>query len=89
MSLTVQGLTGAVGTNAVLYGPGDVTGIDPGLIGRMQPKPGTPDFEPNYFAAVELKQPDFPWMFTPAKATRTASCGRGSAWSRSRSRTAC
>ena len=68
VSLTVQGLTGAVGTNAVLYGPGDVTGIDPALIGRMQPKPGTPDFEPNYFAAVELKQPDFPWMLTPAKA---------------------
>ena len=68
VSLTVQGLSGAAGTNAVLYGPGDITGIDPALIGVMQPKPGTPDFEPNYFPAVEFKQPDFPWMLTPAKA---------------------
>jgi hypothetical protein len=26
------------------------------------------DFEPNYFPAIEFDRPDFPWLFTPAKA---------------------
>jgi hypothetical protein len=51
-----------------LYGPGDVTGIDPHQVVRTEPKPHTTDFEPNYFAAIEFDRPDFPWMFTPAKA---------------------
>src|SRR5688572_14353706 len=51
-----------------LYGPGDVTGIDPHQVVRTEPKPRTTDFEPNYFIAIEFDRPDFPWMFTPAKA---------------------
>jgi hypothetical protein len=51
-----------------LYGPGDVTGIDPQQVVRLEPKPGTTDFEPNYFPAIEFDRPDFPWLFTPAKA---------------------
>jgi hypothetical protein len=51
-----------------LYGPGDVTGVDPHQVVRTEPKPGTTDFEPNYLAAIEFDRPDLPWMFTPAKA---------------------
>jgi len=51
-----------------LYGPGDVTGIDPQQIVRLEPKRHTTDFEPNYFPAIEFDRPDFPWLFTPAKA---------------------
>jgi len=51
-----------------LRGPADVVGIDPNEIVRMDPRPGTADFEPNYFAAIEFDRPDFLWLFTPASA---------------------
>ena len=51
-----------------LYGPGDVTGIDQQQIIRTEPRPQSTDFEPNYFPAIEFDRPDFPWLFTPAKA---------------------
>lgn len=51
--------------NARLFGPGDVTGIDPQQVIRVEPRALTPDFEPNYFPAVEFRRPDFPWSFTP------------------------
>lgn len=51
-----------------LRGPADVVGIDPHEIVRMDPRPGTADFEPNYLAAIEFDRPDFPWLFTPARA---------------------
>ena len=51
-----------------LYGPANVKGIDPQQIVRTEPKAGTNNFEPNYFPAVEFDRPDFPWLFTPAKA---------------------
>jgi hypothetical protein len=49
-----------------LFGPADITGIDHRQIVRVEPRPFTSDFEPNYFPAVELRRADFPWMFTPA-----------------------
>jgi hypothetical protein len=51
-----------------LYGPGDVTGIDPQQIARTEPRHLATDFEPNYFPATEFDRPDFPWLFTPANA---------------------
>ena len=51
-----------------LYGPGDVTGIDPQQVVRTEPRHLAMDFEPNYFPAIEFDRPDFPWLFTPAKA---------------------
>jgi hypothetical protein len=57
-----------VPTPVRLRGPADVVGIDPHEIVRMDPRPGTADFEPNYFAAIEFDRPDFPWLFTPARA---------------------
>jgi hypothetical protein len=48
-----------------LYGPGDVLGFDPNHVARTEPSDGTLNFEPNYFAAIEFTDPDFPWLFTP------------------------
>lgn len=53
---------------ARLYGPGDVTAIDPQQVVRVEPRNLTTDFEPNYLPAIEFDRPDFPWLFTPAKA---------------------
>jgi hypothetical protein len=55
-----------------LRGPADVVGIDPNEIVRVDPKPNTTDFEPNYFPGIEFDRPDFPWLFTPAKAGENA-----------------
>ena len=55
-----------------LRGPADVVGIDPNEIVRVDPKPNTTDFEPNYFAGIEFDRADFPWLFTPAKAGANA-----------------
>lgn len=57
-----------ISLQARLYGPGDVTGIDPQQIVRVEPRPGATDFEPNYFPLVEFDRPDFLWLFTPARA---------------------
>ncbi len=54
-----------------LYGPGDITGIDPQQVVRTEPTHLASDFEPNYFPAIEFDRPDFPWLFTPAKADDT------------------
>lgn len=54
-----------------LFGPGDVTGIDPRQIINTDPKPLTPDFPPNYFPAIEFDRTDLPWLLTPAAANTT------------------
>jgi len=51
-----------------VLGPGAVTGIDLKQIIRTEPRPGTPDFTPYNFPAIEFDRPDFPWLFTPARA---------------------
>jgi hypothetical protein len=51
-----------------LYGPGDVTGLDPRAVIRTDPLPNTADFEPNFLASIEFDTPDLPWLFTPAAA---------------------
>lgn len=51
-----------------LYGPGDVTGIDPGQIIRRQPAPNAGDAEQGFLAHIEFARPDFPWMFSPLPA---------------------
>lgn len=48
-----------------LYGPGDVTGIDPRVVVRTEPRHLTAEFEDNYLAAIEFDRPDFPWLFSP------------------------
>ena len=50
-----------------LYGPADVTAIDPRQIVRVEPRHLTTNFESNFFPLIEFDRPDFPWMFTPAR----------------------
>ena len=65
VALTVN-TTAAQPVTMRLFGPGQVTGIDPRAITRMEPWPDSTSFEPNYLPAVEFATPDFPWMFSPA-----------------------
>jgi hypothetical protein len=58
-------------TNVQVHGPGDVLGIDPRQIVRTEPIAGSTDFEPNYFAHLELAEAALPWLFTPAAPDRT------------------
>jgi hypothetical protein len=52
-----------------LYGPGDIVSIDARSIVRTDPRPDVADFEPNFFAAIEFFDEDFPWRYTPAAST--------------------
>lgn len=65
--LTVTGVGATPEVDLSLYGPGDVLGVDPRLIVRTDPRPGSIGVEPNYLPAVEFDPPDLPWMFTPAQ----------------------
>ena len=49
---------------ARLMGPGDVVGLDPDQIMRIEPEDANKGFEPNYFPFVQLKDPDLPWRYT-------------------------
>jgi hypothetical protein len=51
-----------------VHGPGDVIGVDPRNIVRTAPPRFARNVAPEQFAAIEFDAPDFPWMFTPAKA---------------------
>jgi hypothetical protein len=68
VTLQVDG-AGDVGMDVRLYGPGDVTGLDPRQVVRTDPRPGATSFEDNYLAAVEFARADLPWLFTPATAS--------------------
>jgi hypothetical protein len=48
-----------------LHGPGDVIGIDPAAIARVDPTPGAADAEPSLFASIDLVPADLPWLLTP------------------------
>lgn len=51
-----------------LLGPGNVTGVDTRSIIRTEPRRHATNVEPDSFVALEFDDPDFPWMFTPARA---------------------
>ncbi|WP_419695427.1 hypothetical protein ACN2CC_02170 [Mesorhizobium muleiense] len=48
-----------------LYGPGDVVGIERRAVVRTEPRAGSANFEPNYLAAIEFYDEDFPWRYSP------------------------
>ncbi len=50
-----------------LRGPGDVTGLETSQILRVEPKPATRGYEPNYFPFVEFLSPELPWLFSAAR----------------------
>ena len=63
--------TGAVmpvNRQLTLYGPGDVTGIDPSQIIRREPTKDTLLAEETFLAHIEFDRPDFPWLFSPLAA---------------------
>ena len=53
-----------------LVGPGDITGINPLQVIRTEPRAGNSDFEPNYLAAIDLYDEDFPWRYSPFPADK-------------------
>jgi hypothetical protein len=57
---------GDVSATVQLYGPGDITGLDPAQIVRCDPPPGTAHFEAGYMPQVQFARADLPWLFTPA-----------------------
>ncbi|HET6625082.1 MAG TPA: hypothetical protein VFG63_01720 [Nocardioidaceae bacterium] len=59
------GGVGTAPTATTLHGPGDVIGLDPTVIVRVNPRAGSTNVEPNYLAAVDFDQPELPWLFTP------------------------
>ena len=64
--------------NVEIYGPGDVAGLDPRTIIRVEPQNWLTNFEPNYMPAIEFYDEDLPWRYSPADGPpATASC-RGS-----------
>jgi hypothetical protein len=48
-----------------LIGPADITGIESRQVIRTEPRDGVSDFEPNYLAAIDFYDEDFPWRFSP------------------------
>ena len=48
-----------------LIGPGDVLGVDPRAVVRLEPRPHANEFEPNYLAAIEFFDEDFAWRYSP------------------------
>ena len=70
ISVTVDpiGNTDNANLQLQLHGPGEVAGIDTNAIVRTYPQRNEVDAEPNYFAAIDFDQPDFPWRYTPARA---------------------
>jgi hypothetical protein len=67
-NLTVNGDTNLPPLTVRLRGPADIIGIDAHQIIRLDPPPGSTDFESSNFACVEFDRPDYPWLFTPAAA---------------------
>ncbi len=61
-----------VTTPVRLYGPSDIAGVNTRVVVRREPPPNTASFEDNHFAAIEFDRPDFPWLFTPARAAASA-----------------
>jgi hypothetical protein len=52
-----------------LYGPGDILGIDAKAIVRTEPRHWITNFETNYMPFIEFYDEDFPWRYTPARAS--------------------
>src|SRR5262249_9683093 len=57
---------GDVPTTVKLYGPGDITGVDPAQIVRRDPAPGTTQFEAGYMPQTGSARADRRWLFPPA-----------------------
>jgi hypothetical protein len=52
-----------------LYGPGDIVGIDPRAIVKVEPRNWITNFEPNYMPYIEFYDQDFLWRYSPLQNT--------------------
>jgi len=59
----------AIAISAEVLGAGDIIGLDPGMIARVEPPRGAQLVEPNYMPFVEFVDADFPWRYSLAPAT--------------------
>jgi hypothetical protein len=72
VTLTATSAAGATtGTDSaslafLLAGPPDVAGLQPGVVTRRYPSPGTIDAETTKCPYLELSDPGLPWRYTPA-----------------------
>jgi hypothetical protein len=48
-----------------LVGPGDIVGVHARQVIRTEPRALVTDFEPNYLAAIDFYDEDFPWRYSP------------------------
>lgn len=53
-----------IALDLTMYGPQDVTGLDPRHITREEPRGGAQDFEPNFIPFIEFDRPELPWIFS-------------------------
>ena len=51
--------------NIEIYGPGDVTGLDPRAIIKNEPLNWISNFEPNYLAYIDFYDEDLCWRYSP------------------------
>ena len=71
VSVSLKANADTVSKDFSLIGPGDIIGINRDMIIRTEPLNWITDFEPNYLAFIEFYDEDFPWRYTPARATGT------------------
>ena len=69
-----------VGRAVQLLGPGDIIGINPRAISKIEPQPSVTDFESNYLPYIEFYEEDFPWRYTPARAAGALEQSRLRPW---------
>jgi hypothetical protein len=48
----------------LMYGPGEISGLNGTALARIWPVPGATDVESNYFPIVEIVPADLPWQYT-------------------------
>ena len=58
--------TADVDRDVQLYGPGDIVGLDPRAVVRIEPRDWITNYEPNFMPHVEFYDEDLPWRYTPA-----------------------
>ena len=57
--------SGLISKSIQIYGPGDVIGIDPKSIVKVEPRNWITNFEPNYLPYIEFYSEGFPWQYSP------------------------
>jgi hypothetical protein len=77
IGLAAKNVNGSDATQTVhrdvsLYGPGDIIGIEPRAVFKVDPtnKVKVTNFEPNYLPYIEFYDEDFPWRYVPAAADK-------------------